>query len=148
MVHAKKEWYVFNVSDTQSGIESIGRLIAESDIRKILALYPQYADDGMGDKVSELFSSDGKVTFGDTSIEGREAIAAWIESTQAAPIRHLMVNTYVNVTSADTAEGSLDMLLLAKEGDSWVPRTSARYQDRFVRNADGWRFAERVLTIR
>jgi SnoaL-like domain len=130
-------------------MDALERLVAESDIRQLLALYPQHADDGEHQAFADLFAEHGSIHIGEQPIEGRAAIREWIASTDAAgPMRHLMLNSYICVTSPDEAHGSLDMALLGQRDGRWIVRTAPRYADSFVRTVDGWRFAKREITFR
>ncbi|MBF6209159.1 nuclear transport factor 2 family protein [Streptomyces gardneri] len=130
-------------------MDDLERLVAESDIRQLLGLYPQHADDGEHDAFAGLFSDDGVIRIGDRVIAGQSEIRDWIASTAAAgPLRHLMMNSYVYVTSTAEAYGSIDMVLLGKPHGHWEIRATPRYSDRFVKTAAGWRFAERALQLR
>lgn len=112
------------------------------------------------ERMRELFTPDA--TFArpiapDTIISGIDAIVGSFTSRPAHIVtQHLNTNVRVWLTGPDTAEGdSVVLLFLANAGDAFVPgkgRPSSPplvgyWKDRFVRTADGWRFAERRGTV-
>jgi hypothetical protein len=130
-------------------MDLLQELLAEREIRKIVALYPQYADNADEVAWAALFVEDGELCIGDTVIKGREALAAWLLGTlKGPPMRHMMLNSFIDVMSEDSARGSLDMALLLRKDDRWELGPAPRYDDQYVRTADGWKFARRRLHIR
>ena len=131
-------------------MDLLQELGAERDIRKLLALYPQLADnEGAAAAWSELFAEDGALVIGPQWIEGRAALREWMAAAQSGPkMRHLMVNAAISVESSDAASATMDMGLLRGEGGQWLLAASPRYTDRLVRTASGWKFQERVLENR
>jgi 3-phenylpropionate/cinnamic acid dioxygenase small subunit len=130
-------------------VDTVARLTAESDIRNLIAHYPQLADDGAAQEWSELFAEDGVLRVGSKNPQGRVALAEWLaESVQRATMRHIIVNAAVSVDSSTDAHGSSDLVLLVAKDDAWTVATTGRYADRYVKVAEGWRIAERVLTVR
>lgn len=130
-------------------MNEIERLVAESDIRKLVALYPQAADDGAYETFSSLFIPDGAIQIGNERMSGRKEISKWLETTHAVgPLRHLMLNPSIELDSPNTAHGKMDMALLVKKDGKWVLTAPSRYNDTFKRTNEGWRFAERVLELR
>lgn len=130
-------------------MDLLEELLAEREIRKVLALYAHYADDNASDDWANLFAEDGVLVVGPQRIQGRETLRAWLAQVQAdLKLRHLMVNQHITVESPTTARATMDMILLGADGGRWVVRSSPRYSDRLVKTADGWKFAERVLELR
>jgi hypothetical protein len=67
--------------------------------------------------------------------------------------RHVCNNLLVDVIDEDNATGTVYLTLYRHDGEedrSFSPIEGpvlvGEYQDRFVRTAEGWRFAERVTT--
>jgi hypothetical protein len=130
-------------------MDLLQELLAEREIRKIVALYPQYADNADEVAWAALFSEDGELCIGDTVVKGREALAEWLLGTLKGPaMRHMMLNSFIEVESEDTARGSLDMALLLRKDDRWMVGPTPRYDDQYVRTAEGWKFARRRLQMR
>jgi ketosteroid isomerase-like protein len=84
----------------------------------------------------------------DRAVTGRDAI---VEMWSAAMVRYhrvvqLYLSSWVDI-DGDRAHGSIQFVeLLEPVGES--PRTmAAQYHDRYVRTADGWRYARRELDV-
>lgn len=125
--------------------------MAEREIGKLLALYPQYADDGAAAAFGALFAETGVLRAGPEPVQGPVAIAEWLRGTlKRGKMRHLITNVYINVTSPLHATGSSDMLLLGQNKDApgWRILLAPRYTDKYVNTVAGWKFAERVLDPR
>ena len=122
----------------------------ENDIRKLVALYAQRADDYAIDAWAGLFIEDGALHMGSKTVQGQPGLREWLAQVQASVgrTRHMMVNAVISVETADTATGSVDMLMLTRVDDTWVNRGAPRYRDRYVRTPAGWRFAERTIETR
>lgn len=130
-------------------MELLEQLVAERDIRKIVALYPQYADDAKDKGWADLFTPDGEFVVGDRVVKGRAALAEWLLGTlKGPPMRHLMLNNDIEIVSEREARGSLDMALLLHKDGNWVVGPAPRYHDLYVRTEDGWKFARRTITMR
>lgn len=130
-------------------MDLLQELLAEREIRKIVALYPQYADNSDEVAFAGLFSEDGELCIGDTVVKGRKAIAEWLLGTLKGPaMRHMMLNSYIELISDDTARGNMDMALLMSKDDRWVLGPAPRYDDLYVRTDDGWKFSQRRIHIR
>lgn len=128
-------------------MDILARLAAESDIRNLVALYPQLADDAAVREWSELFAHDGVLRVGTKTMEGRAALAQWLaEALATATMRHICTNVSVVMDSENDAHGITDLLLVVAKDGAWTVGATSRYADRYVRTAEGWRFAERVLT--
>ena len=130
-------------------MEILDELVAERDIRRLLALYAQHADDGDAESYGALFAGDGAIVSQGQRGEGRAAVQEWLLGTlRGKPLRHLMVNPSVVIEDEAHAAGSMDMALLRKEDTGWRVWATIRYRDTYVKTAGGWRFAERVLEPR
>ncbi|WP_040337410.1 nuclear transport factor 2 family protein [Candidatus Blastococcus massiliensis] len=130
-------------------MDEIQQLVAESEIRNLVARYAHLVDDAQVQEWSELFAEDGRMEAWAMPLEGRPALVEWINGVLSGPkLRHIMGATHVVVDSATEAHGTADMVLLAAAEGSWVVAAAPRYVDRYVKTAAGWRFAERVLEDR
>lgn len=118
------------------------RRAAEHDCARLIALYANLNDDARWDDVAALYAEDGvmfRPTAPDAGVEGREAILAAFKARPARTTRHVCSNVVIDVDSEDSARGTSAMLLFTGEGGPLV----GSFHDRFVRTAEGWRFAER-----
>ena len=128
-------------------MDPVTTLVAESEIRALLAAYAQRADDADESGYAALFTDNGVLTIEGARHEGRAAIGAWLMSTLSRPMRHVMANIIIDVTSADAASGTSDGMFFRKYDQAWRPYGTARYQDRYVRGDGGWLFAERHIRL-
>jgi coniferyl-aldehyde dehydrogenase len=130
-------------------MELIDELVAERDIRRLVASYAQLADDAAVGDWSELFTAHGVLDTGNTRAVGREALRNWLVSVLAGrSMRHLVSNVAVTVDSPTTATGRMDLLLLGDHDGRWAVSATMRYADRYQLVDGSWLFAERVLTPR
>ncbi|WP_039391067.1 nuclear transport factor 2 family protein [Novosphingobium sp. MBES04] len=114
----------------------------EHDCAKLVARYANRNDAADWEAVVALYAKDGRMarpSAPDDWIEGQEAILAAFTARAARTTRHVCSNVEITVLDADTAIGESAMLLFTGES---VPKVGS-FEDRFVRTADGWKFAER-----
>lgn len=108
------------------------------------------------DTFAELFAEDGALDAGQP-LQGRRKIR---ESLDRRPdelrSRHVLTNIYIDVLDHDAARGISYLTLYRHLGpESLEPRPAplkgpaavGHYEDRFVRTAEGWRFASRRLQL-
>ena len=131
------------------------RRAIEADCERLIRLYANLADAGEWARVAALYTEDGRLarpSRPDVFVEGREAILASFTARSARPQRHVVSNIVVEVGDAGHASAFSVMLLFTGEAqvDGGLPVRDATgplvgsYTDRLVRDADGWRFVERV----
>ena len=118
----------------------------EEAIRRTIAQYAHFCDDGRFDEWGELFTADSRLTVLGASHEGRDNVKAWITKFQTPDLRgkHVCVNTVIDI-SGDEARAWTDYI--------FVDQTNAiisvgRYHDHLVRDTDRWRFRERRIVFR
>ncbi len=130
-------------------MDEIQQLLAENEIRNLVARYAQYTDDARIQEWTELFVEDARMEAGGQPMEGRPGLTEWITAvTSSMKLRHIMGGVTVTLDSATEAHGAADMVLLAAVEGSWIVAGAPRYVDRYVKTDDGWRFAERILEDR
>lgn len=119
------------------------RRAIEWECTRLINLYANLNDQARWEEVAALYSDDGlmtRPTAPDAPIVGR---AALLESFRARPARisqHVCANIVVEVESETAASAySVILLFTSKDGAPLI----GSYRDRFVRTAEGWRFAER-----
>jgi hypothetical protein len=118
------------------------RRAAEADCARLIALYANLNDAARWDEVAALYAGDGvmvRPTAPDAPVNGRAAILAAFQARPPRVTRHVCSNVVIEVESADSARGESAMLLFTGGPAPLV----GSFHDRFVRTAEGWRFAER-----
>ena len=118
------------------------RRAIEHDCARLIALYANLNDEARWDEVAALYADDGvmvRPTAPDAPTQGRAAILAAFKARPARVTRHVCSNVVIDVDSETTARGVSAMLLFTGAAGPLV----GSFHDRFVRTADGWRFAER-----
>ncbi len=114
---------------------------AENGIRRTLAEYCAFVDDGEFARWAELFTSDA-VLKGNGSIIAttREGIRTWV--TDAVPPRsggkHMTVNSIIRLAER-TANVSSDFFWLSRSAEGPVVAAAGRYIDTLVSEEDRWR---------
>ncbi|MDV7133296.1 nuclear transport factor 2 family protein [Williamsia muralis] len=129
--------------------------MAENDERAItnlIASYAELVDAGDFAGVGELLAH-ASFGSGEGSLTGADAIAEMfgksvITYDDGTPrTKHVTTNIHLEIDGASAAVRSYFTVLQAVTGLSLQPIIAGRYRDRFTRTADGWQFAERVVTI-
>lgn len=118
------------------------RRAVEADCARLIAAYANLIDAGDWAGVAALYADDGvmiRPTAPDVAIAGRAAIFAALEGRPPRVSRHICANVVVDVEGPDAARGESAMLLFTGTG----PPLVGSFHDRFVRTAEGWRFAQR-----
>jgi len=142
-----------STAETATMDEATRRAI-EADCTRLINLYALRNDAGDWDAVAALYADDGLMTrpsAPDKPIIGREAILSAFKSRPARASRHACSNIVVDVESETQASAFSVILLFQGEAsaDGGLPVRDPKgplvgwFKDRFVKTADGWRFAER-----
>lgn len=125
----------------------------EQRIRRSLALLCQLRDDDRYDEWIRLFAEDGKFSYLGHRFSGRADIQAHCEKHFPAYGKHLCLNSVIGV-DGDEARVTSDFVKLHPADDagsasaaSFVIAGAGRYNDRFVRDGDGWLLAERCVVV-
>lgn len=114
----------------------------EADCARLIALYANLNDAGAWDEVAALYTDSGTMTrptAPDAPLLGRAAILAAFKGRPPRLTRHVCSNVVITVESPDAARGESAMILL----QPGAAPLAGSFHDRFVRTAEGWRFAER-----
>lgn len=122
------------------------RRAIEADCARLIALYANLNDAARWEELAALYAADGlmtRPTAPDAPIVGRAAILAAFQSRPPRTTRHVCSNVVIDVESAAEARGTSAMLLFTGAPTPLV----GSFHDRFVRTAEGWRFAERRGTL-
>lgn len=122
---------------------------------RLINLYALRNDAADWDGVAALYVEDGLMTrpsAPDKPVVGRETILAAFQARPPRASRHVVSNIVVDVESATQARAMSVMLLFqgqAADDPSALPTRNPNgpligwFKDRFIKTADGWRFAER-----
>jgi hypothetical protein len=116
-------------------------------IEQLYAAYNFAADSGDGEGFAGCFTSDGVFDPGGVRIEGSDAlIQVGNGIPQGLPgCRHVCSNLLIE-GEGDEANGRAYLMLLGTGTSPASITMTGKYEDRLVRSADGWRFAERRFT--
>ena len=117
----------------------------EDAIRRTIAQYCHFCDDGRFDEWADLYTDDATFTVMGNTYTGRADVKAFIEQGQPPERRgkHICFNTVIEL-DGDGARAWTDYIFI----DTARTITSAgRYHDRLVRQPDRWRFAERRIVF-
>lgn len=127
-------------------------LLAREGLRDLVARYAHAADKGRFDELAALFTDSGVLDIGGGRVmRGREAIRTFLNQqktdvaakTGATLVRHHVTNLRLDVDDARTARGVAYFLVVTDRGvDHW-----GQYRDRYLLDADRWRFAERTVKL-
>ena len=134
-------------------MQDVDAALARDAIRDLAARYAHAADRGRFDDVAALFATDAVLEMPDgRRFLGRDAVRAFLVETAATMrvaatpgsfIRHHVSSHQITVETPDRALGHAYFFVVTDRGpDHW-----GRYADRYVRIADGWRFAERRVRL-
>jgi 3-phenylpropionate/cinnamic acid dioxygenase small subunit len=133
---------------------ALDRLVAESEVRRLLATYAHNLDYGMVDANADLLTH-AKFKVGDVIVEGRDAIAHFLRTNLQYHVDdtprtwHSVSNAIIAVESAITAN-SICYFTVHQElpGLPLQPIVTGRYIDSFELHDGAWRFASREVEAR
>ncbi|MEJ7935790.1 nuclear transport factor 2 family protein [Sphingobium sp. AN558] len=119
-------------------------------IQDLVSRYAYHLDLGQIDAWVALFTEQGVLDEREMDVamfEGRGAIAAYGAEIKADVLNvvHLMMNHLVLDASANKASGCVFALCEARTRSSGQVRYYIRYEDDYVRTAEGWRFERRTV---
>jgi hypothetical protein len=137
-------------------MDGIEVLQARAAIADLVHAYALFIRKGRPADVEPLFTEDAafEVRYADplapesavsaSRSEGRAAVVAQLVRSATATRMFPMIHNLLIEVDGDAAQASCLMV-----GRSWPEgvETMGEYADRFRREADGWRFVERVFTI-
>ncbi|HVW45208.1 MAG TPA: nuclear transport factor 2 family protein [Amycolatopsis sp.] len=136
---------------------ALRRLTDEAEIRNLIARIAHLADDGDVDEYLSHWCEDASWEGGGRPrLSGHEALRAGVLQRRADGVqgpgtgkRHVNTTLWVDVDVRDgSATAQSYFLMLAPETGTTghVVSLTGRYDDRFRRTADGWKFASRLIT--
>jgi 3-phenylpropionate/cinnamic acid dioxygenase small subunit len=117
-------------------------------IRELQARYCFHFDNGEFDQWLELFTPDGVFDLGRLGRHaGREALRTFLQSiplTNGLPrMKHCVMNSIVTVQQE--AAQAQSYVVVVGGGEKLGITIAGRYEDRLVKSAGAWRFAERKV---
>jgi hypothetical protein len=128
----------------------VDRLLAESEIARLIIRYAELNDAGDFAALADLFIEDGVFSrpSGGDPVIGREAILKSYLSRPARISRHLIANIRVDLASEREAVCRSAVLLYSATAGPLPavasgPGLLGGFADKVVKTHDGWRFAER-----
>ena len=136
-------------------------LLIERACEKLVARYTHWIDFGEAERVAELFAVDAVwEAEPDIRFAGRDQVRAMLGARQAMAqrrSRHVCTNLCIDVVDADHATGLVYLSLFRHDfpgadapdlvAPMGPPVAVGQYRARFVRTAEGWRFASRRAEI-
>ena len=133
---------------------AIHRLVAENEIRRLLAIYVHNLDDGKIGANADLLS-DAKFQVVDTVVTGRDEIAKFFRTNvqhheDGTPrTSHSLSNAIIDIETATTAK-AVTYFTVHQElpGLPLQPIVTGRYEDEFKILDGNWRFASRRVVPR
>jgi hypothetical protein len=136
-------------------MDPLARLLAERACERLMTDYTRFVDFGEAARIADLFSADGVWEADGVRMDGRDAIRAGFSARQGVgrrTSRHVITNVAVDVVGPEEATALSYLVNYRHDSRSGTaerpapvdhPKFVGEYHDRFVRTADGWRFARR-----
>lgn len=133
----------------------LDRCIAESEIRNLIARLGHLADDGGIEEYLALWAEDGSWTNTDGArFTGHDELRKRIDDhrddgTQGPGTNSRHLNTTLWITIDDDCQhAAAESYYLYLRNASEVPQVAStgRYNDRFIRTSDGWKYVERKIS--
>ena len=129
---------------------AIKRLVAESAINRLLALYADAAWRLDADAAADLYAEDGEWKVAGRHFTGREAVRAAFAQLLAANarVRFIAGTPLLEINlEAGTATGRLPVTELVKARDGAARMNLGIYYDWYVREETRWRFRRRHFAM-
>jgi hypothetical protein len=140
--------------DTKTSSKPLGNvLLSPEDYMEIQQLYGMYArdvDPGSVRDASWLFTKDAIIVMDTyktmTTPEEIKAFYQDVQKQQHAGVRHFNTSYVIVGTPDGGARGSSYMMQVERLTEGGTPQVTlfGKYEDKFVKTPEGWRFKERV----
>jgi SnoaL-like domain len=144
--------------------DSLQAIADRTLIRELMDRYGIVHDSGTPEEYADLFMPDGEIAVaagGPAIVKGREALMAQARRDHerfgneptangktTSIMRHLISNSQITLTGADTATGTCYVTTVVKKGDVGPAILSiSRYTDRYAKLKGEWRIQRREITI-
>ena len=138
-------------------MDPMERLLIERECERLVTRYCHYVDHGEAERIADLFAKEGVWRGPGVVMDGQDELRkgfAARQANRARMSRHVCNNLLIDVIDEDRAEGTVYLTLYRHDGEEdrrvsplEGPELVGEYRDRFVRTAEGWRFAERVTRV-
>jgi hypothetical protein len=119
------------------------------EIHQLYSFYTRDVDPGSKRNAAWMFAEDGVAQLGNRRYTGQELkdFYAQLPKNQSTGVRHIN-SSYVIVGTPEGARGSSYMIQVERRGEGKPVEVTlfGKYEDRFVKTRDGWRFKERIWT--
>jgi 3-phenylpropionate/cinnamic acid dioxygenase small subunit len=133
--------------------DPVARMLAESEVRNLVARLGHLADDGDHDEYLSLWLEDGWWERpGGDRFHGHAALRARLDEDEAGGVqgpgtrsRHLNTTLWVRVDGPDEAHAESYWLYLRDAATEPTVKLTGRYVDTFRRTPQGWKFASRTI---
>ena len=122
------------------------RVVAELEIRNLVARYCHHYDQGRADDYCDLFVEDAEFHVPGITAVGRDQIREKIAAgiVGASPAQHVTYNTVIKIVSADSAKGWSDFMYVGAGSNEGI-HVVGRYLDDFVLRNGRWKFQRRLV---
>ncbi len=123
-------------------------LADKTAIRDLMARYARGVDRRRFDLVASCFTADAVANYGTVDDVGVEQIVKRTRGVERFHhTTHFMGNQSIDLhgDTADVETYAIDYLRFTKDGRDYDMWGGLRYEDSFVREADGWKIRRRVM---
>lgn len=129
--------------------ERVGRIEARIALADLANRYCRLLDHGRFDAVAALFTEDAVFSYPGGSVRGRDVLPSFFAEQlgRYEAWWHYLHGHVVDILDDATAVGSVDAHAEHAQDGACVV-AGIRYDDRYRRDGDDWRFSARALQIR
>lgn len=122
------------------------RVIAELEIRNLVARYCHHYDQGRVDDYCDLFVENAEFRAPGIVAEGRDQIREKVGegAASAPPAQHVTYNTVIEVGADGSAKGWSDFMYVGAGSGGGI-LVVGRYLDDFVLREGRWKFQRRIV---
>jgi hypothetical protein len=131
-----------------SAARDVSRLESLRAVKDVQRSYAQYAQFGLWHEMADLFSSQGKIVWGDETVQGRAAIAQWLAAHAGAVTNpgglnmELIDDPLVNLSvDGGSAKGRWRGLAFRGDGEGAAWMEGGLYENDYVLEDGRWKIA-------
>jgi SnoaL-like domain len=124
------------------------RLFIEEQCCRLIQAFFVFSDRGEADAYANLYTLDGSFTRPGLSVSGRDELGAAIRARPPHLVfRHLGITASVDVIDERNATGRGSHMLVMHDRSTGEisPPVVGDFEDTYLKTADGWRIAKRVV---